>query len=120
MSLQRTFLKQINNKASEGKNPLQLHQGLRQAKANLLGSVMRKVMRSSIKELMLAHITGAERDHDTLWRTTWNRPHGGETADLLKNMRSEVERFQEWGCSSQGTSVANPAPIAVTVADGLE
>ena len=120
MSLQRTFLKQINNKASEGKNPLQLHQGLRQAKANLLGSVMRKVMRSSTKELMLAHITGAERDHDALWRTTWNRPHGGETADLLKNMRAEVERFQEWGCSSQGTSVANPAPIAVTVADGLE
>jgi hypothetical protein len=104
-SLRREFQPSIIDKVSEGENPLQFHQELTQAKARLLGSMMEKVMGSPTKEMMLAHIKEAERDHDALWRTTWKRPHGGQTAELLKNMRSKVERFQ------QGTGLDSPTGL---------
>jgi hypothetical protein len=93
MSLNRSFGKLVTEKAQQGENPLQIHQGLTQAKATLLADMMEKVMGSRTKPLMLAHITEAEREHDTLWRETWKRPDGGETAKLLTDMRSAVERF---------------------------
>jgi hypothetical protein len=93
MSLNRSFGKLVTEKAQQGENPLQIHQGLTQAKATLQADMMEKVMGSRTKPFMLAHITEAEREHDTLWRDTWKRPDGGETAKLLTNMRSAVERF---------------------------
>ncbi len=68
------------------------HPGLTHEKTELLVDTWKKVIGSHTTKEMLEHLTEAEQKHDEIWSER-GRPHGGQTAELLKDLRSAIERF---------------------------
>ena len=68
------------------------HPGLAHEKTEVLLETWKKVIGSHSTQEMLGHLAEAEQKHDDIWRER-NRPHGGQTAELLKDLRSAIERF---------------------------
>ena len=98
-SLKRTFDDAINRDmvgkaADQTLNWVHPHPGLKQEKADLMVETLKKVMGSHTTKDMLDHLTEAEQKHrDILLRR--DHPHGGgQTAEMLKDLRSAIERFQ--------------------------
>lgn len=97
LSLVQSFSERVAERvALAGENRWQINPELTHAKAGLLADTMEKVLGSAKKEEMLTHLTEAEHKHDEILREK-NFAGGGQTADLLKDMRAAVERFSQAG-----------------------
>lgn len=93
LSLVQSFSGRVAERvALAGENRWQINPELTHAKASLLADTMEKMLGSANKEEMLTHLAEAEHKHDEILREK-NFAGGGQTADLLKDMRSALERF---------------------------
>ncbi len=132
-SLKKTFDDAINKDmvgeaADQTLNWVHPHPGLKQEKADLMVETLKRVMGSHTTKDMLDHLTEAEQKHgDILLRR--NHPHGGQTAEMLKDLRSAIERFQTppvlaGTAESPGLAAVSAAPQGVgdnqAARDGVE
>jgi len=93
LSLVQSFSGRVTERvALAGENRWQINPELTHAKASLLEDTMEKVLGSTKKEDMVAHLTEAEHKHEEVLRGK-HFASGGQTADLLKDLRLALEKF---------------------------
>lgn len=93
LSLVQSFSGRVAERvALAGENRWQINPELTHAKAGLLADTMEKVLVSAKKEDMGAHLAEAEHKHEEILRGK-HFAGGGQTADLLKDLRFALERL---------------------------
>lgn len=88
----REDIKALDKRADSLCNPVA---GLTGAKAELLDILVEDLAASPDARQMLAHLDQAIKDHDALWRGSWQARDGGSTAVLLADMRAAVQRYAQ-------------------------
>jgi hypothetical protein len=88
----RADIEALDQRADSLCNPVAALTG---AKAELLDTLVDDLVACPDAAQMLARVDRAIKDHDALWRGSWQARDGGSTALLLADMRAAVRRYAQ-------------------------